>query len=140
MTEVALHAPRVPLVDPRTGMVTPAWYRFFQGLYTRTGGPDDAIETLELGELYEPGIMPAHTAELIKRVEDLETQLAMTPDCGARIEALAKRVSDLEVQVEMLPDRGAEIDAIRKGLSDVQSELAELAESDPFQRRTTIIP
>ena len=29
---------RIPLVDPRTGMVTREWQRYFEGLYSRVGG------------------------------------------------------------------------------------------------------
>lgn len=30
-------APRVPLVDPRTGLVEPIWYRFFSSLFNTDG-------------------------------------------------------------------------------------------------------
>lgn len=29
---------RVPIADPRTGLMSREWYLFFQGLYDRTGG------------------------------------------------------------------------------------------------------
>ena len=31
-------APRVPLIDPRSGLMSREWYRFFYNLYTVTGG------------------------------------------------------------------------------------------------------
>lgn len=32
--------PRVPLVDPRTGLITREWYLFLQGVFQRIGGAD----------------------------------------------------------------------------------------------------
>lgn len=41
--------PRVPLVDPRTGMISREWYRFFLNLFTLTGSSASAatVEDLE---------------------------------------------------------------------------------------------
>ena len=33
-----LPAPRVPLIDQRTGLVSREWFRFFQNLFNLTGG------------------------------------------------------------------------------------------------------
>ena len=34
----ALPAPSLPLVDPRTGQMSPVWFQFFNSLWQRTGG------------------------------------------------------------------------------------------------------
>jgi hypothetical protein len=44
-------------VDPRSGVMTPAWYRFFYSIWERTGGApatstiDDVIETLKMSDV-----------------------------------------------------------------------------------------
>ena len=44
-------------VDPRSGVMTPAWYRFFYTIWERTGGApatstiDDVIETLKMSDV-----------------------------------------------------------------------------------------
>ena len=41
--------PRVPLIDPRTGLIAREWYRFFLNLYTKTSGSALSLEDLQLG-------------------------------------------------------------------------------------------
>lgn len=38
MAIIKLMPPRVPLMDPRTGLITREWYAFFQALFERVGG------------------------------------------------------------------------------------------------------
>jgi len=42
-------APRVDLIDPRTGLVSREWYRFFYNLYTVTGGGDGITPAINGG-------------------------------------------------------------------------------------------
>jgi hypothetical protein len=48
-------APRVPLIDPTTGLISNEWYRFFFNLYTLTGAGGNAITLLDL-QLNPPSI------------------------------------------------------------------------------------
>jgi hypothetical protein len=41
-------APRVPLIDPATGLISNEWYRFFFNLYTLTGSGRNAISLTDL--------------------------------------------------------------------------------------------
>ena len=41
--------PRVPLIDPRSGLIAREWYRFFLNLYTKTSGSALSLEDLQLG-------------------------------------------------------------------------------------------
>jgi hypothetical protein len=41
-------APRVPLIDPATGLISNEWYRFFFNLYTLTGSGKNAISLTDL--------------------------------------------------------------------------------------------
>lgn len=66
--------PRVALIDVATGMPTRFFLRWLTQLYERTGGPDDAIEQVEIGELYETGAVDSRLTELQKQVEELETE------------------------------------------------------------------
>lgn len=51
--------PRVPLTDPKTGLVSREWYLFLQGMFDRIGGASStsntellaAIEALVVGEM-----------------------------------------------------------------------------------------
>jgi len=42
-------APRVELIDPRSGLVSREWYRFFYNLYTVTGGGDGITPAINGG-------------------------------------------------------------------------------------------
>ena len=42
-------APRVDLVDPRSGLMSREWYRFFYNLYTVTGGGDGVTPVINGG-------------------------------------------------------------------------------------------
>lgn len=42
--------PRVPLVDPATGLVTREWYRFFVNLFTLTGGGQSDLSAEDLAQ------------------------------------------------------------------------------------------
>ena len=41
--------PRVPLIDPRSGLIAREWYRFFLNLYTKTSGSALSLADLQLG-------------------------------------------------------------------------------------------
>ena len=46
MNVTSIPAPRVPLIDERTGLISREWYRFFLNLFTLTGsGTTDASWT-----------------------------------------------------------------------------------------------
>lgn len=63
--------PRVPLTDPRTGLITREWYAFFQAQYQRVGGSDGAssaeleaaIEAIGAGEML---VQPASSVESVE--------------------------------------------------------------------------
>jgi hypothetical protein len=47
-TLTTIPAPRVPLIDPATGLISNEWYRFFFNLYTLTGSGRNAISLTDL--------------------------------------------------------------------------------------------
>ena len=44
----AIPSSRVPVVDPKTGLITREWYRFFSNLYDLTGGGTNSISLTDL--------------------------------------------------------------------------------------------
>lgn len=38
MNSTQITAPRVPLIDPKTGLVSREWFRFFNAIYEQLGG------------------------------------------------------------------------------------------------------
>ena len=62
--------PRVPLTDPRTGLITREWYRFFVNLFTLTGNgtTDVSLQDLQLA----PNSM---TPEVLMQLNDLYNEI-----------------------------------------------------------------
>ena len=60
-------APRIPLIDERTGLLSRQWYRFFYNIYVLTGGGSNAItlEELQLGPPNQPDF-----TEILKQVNN----------------------------------------------------------------------
>ena len=58
---------------------SPVFHRFLQGLWERTGGDNDDIEDLEVGELYESGIESGNVIELENNLESYDF-IQITPD------------------------------------------------------------
>ena len=38
MNPTQITAPRVPIIDPKTGLVSREWFRFFNAIYEQLGG------------------------------------------------------------------------------------------------------
>ena len=38
MNPTQITAPRVPIVDPKTGLISREWFRFFNAIYEQLGG------------------------------------------------------------------------------------------------------
>ena len=41
--------PRVPLMDPRNGLISREWYLFFLSLFNQTGGSAVSLEDVQKG-------------------------------------------------------------------------------------------
>lgn len=109
-------APRVPLTDPRTGLIHREWYRFFLSLYDLVlSGNSVSIADLQVGP------MPSDNDDISKAIQaaqlapatfDAQTiaraiqGLAVAPQDGvlsARLDALAKAVQGLLVAPVAMP-------------------------------------
>jgi len=72
-------APRVDFIDPRTGLMSREWYRFFFNLFTLTGGGSSAISAEELS--YEP--VGVQVDELYNMINSLELGPVNQPSSGS---------------------------------------------------------
>jgi hypothetical protein len=57
--------PRVPLLDPRSGLVAREWYLFFLNLFEQTGQSTTSLEDLQKG----PPTEPADTAAIVSEAQ-----------------------------------------------------------------------
>lgn len=97
---VPVTPPRVALVDPKTGLISREWYRFFLSLFSVTGDSTVSLDDLQKGppslsvddiitrisqatEDVSPSREDAlsQIAELTKRVQALESQPPVSLDC-----------------------------------------------------------
>ena len=46
-------------------------YQFIYDMWLRSGGVDDAVASVEIGELYEQGIQTSNEGEILSEIEDL---------------------------------------------------------------------
>jgi hypothetical protein len=87
--------PRVPLTDPRTGLITREWYRFFVNLFTLAGNGTTDVSLQDL--LVSPG---NRSEELTARVDEIYAQLFNQPtgissELQAQIDSLRQLVLTL---------------------------------------------
>lgn len=85
--------PRVPLTDPRTGLIAREWYLFFLSLYNQTGSSTTSLEDVQKGPPAETvdanailsaaqlssGILPSDLAPLETAIQALAVAPAYTP-------------------------------------------------------------
>lgn len=85
-------APRVPIVDERTGLVSREWYRFFFNLFNLTGGGGNftSLQDVQVG----PPIGPDEQAAIAPRIEGL----LANPNGSAQ----ESQIAELQKQVESL--------------------------------------
>jgi hypothetical protein len=97
----SIPAPRTPLTDPNTGLLSREWYRFFLNLFDLTGGGNSptSITDLQIGP-------PFATVDEITNSTDIKIQgFATSPSQDAllaQIAELQKQVQAAELNVESL--------------------------------------
>ena len=90
-------APRVDFIDPRTGLMSRQWYRFFLNLFNLTGGDSNAtsISDLQVGPLSDVAGLAAIQAQ--------STALEVAPAYQDQLTELTKTVQDLSLTPTILP-------------------------------------
>lgn len=101
-------APRVNFVDPRTGLMSREWYRFFLNLFVLTGSGSNAIslEELQYG--------PPNNDQFVLDLQNINETLVNNA-------ALESQLAELQKQVQ-----AAELNA-ESAVSALQAQLAELS-------------
>jgi hypothetical protein len=116
LNETNIIAPRVPIIDERSGLISREWYRFFLNLFTLTGGGRNDISLLDLqvGPPTQPYVdihtidptpssfaayaagstQESQIAELQKQIEGLQTQVCCQV---SEIAELQKQVEGLQL-------------------------------------------
>jgi hypothetical protein len=117
-------APRTPLTDPVTGLLSREWYRFFFNLFNLTGGGTNPIslEDLQIGP-------PFATVDEINNSTDIKIQgFATSPSQ----DALLAQIAELQKQVQAaeLSSEGA-VMALQAQLANLATDVQGLALSPP---------
>jgi hypothetical protein len=91
-TPTPITPPRVPLIDPRTGLIDRAWYLFFLSLF-------DAAEIVDQGDLGPNTIslLASYDAALLSVNQELQT-LPSDSDLVSQITEMQKQIDALQVQ------------------------------------------
>ena len=107
-------APRTPLTDPVTGLLSREWYRFFLNLFNLTGAGTNPIslEDLQLGP-------PFATVDEITNSTDIKIQgFATSPSQ----DALLAQIAELQKQVDALQSQPqVDISAITAAISGLST-------------------
>ena len=128
-------APRTPLTDPATGLLSREWYRFFLNLFNLTGAGNNptSLEELQYGppnnDQFVLGLqniieVQTNDSPLVSQIAELEKQVqAASLSAEGLINALLAQIAQLQKQVNGLEsqpvaDAGA-ISAAFAGLSTI---------------------
>jgi hypothetical protein len=88
--------PRVPLLDPRTGLITREWYRFFFSLFTLTGGGQNTTSLTDL-QVGPPMPTQEDLGEIVIDIKSIEQQPTQESALD-QIAEMQKQIQALEVQ------------------------------------------
>ena len=107
-------APRTPLTDPATGLLSREWYRFFFNLFNLTGGGSNptSLEDLQIGP-------PFATVDEITNSTNIKIQgFAISPSQ----DGLLAQIAELQKQVDALQSQPqVDISAITAAISGLST-------------------
>jgi hypothetical protein len=107
-------APRTPLTDPATGLLSREWYRFFLNLFNLTGAGSNAVslDELQIGppsndqfvlNLQNVTEVQINDSPLVSQIAELEKQVqAASLSAEGLVNALLAQITQLQKQVEGL--------------------------------------
>lgn len=103
-------APRVDFIDPRTGLMSREWYRFFLNLFviTGSGGNQVSVEELQYG--------PPNNDQFVLDLQNINETVLNNSVLESQIAELQKQVQAAELSAE-------------SALSALQAQIAELSNS-----------
>jgi hypothetical protein len=115
-------ADRVPFIDPNTGLVSRAWYRFLLNLFELTGEGDNPISLTDLMVGPTAATAESQIAEIQKAIQGLAlTPLA--PSISDTLTVVLKRLEDLEV--------GPSLSGLVSDIANLQRQIQSLSLSPP---------
>jgi len=86
--------PRVPLMDPRNGLISREWYLFFLSLYDQTGGSVVSLEDVQKGPPTQDIDLSALLAQASLNAESSSALLSQYAQLATDVQALALRPAD----------------------------------------------
>ena len=121
-TPPILTPPRVPLVDPRTGMIDRAWYLFFLSLNRAVTGVIDESGVTFSAESTIASV-EAELQTLAQFAETLPPVVALPPpdaltDCCSGLES---QIAEMQKQIDALALLPAQVTAMLSQLADVSA-------------------
>ena len=142
-TPTPITPPRVPLIDPRTGLIDRAWYLFFLSLNDiATGVIDDGgagADTISLLASYDAALLTVNqelqtlpptvdlSAELIKQIQEAN----LVDCCSALVSQSAEMQKQIEaLQVQPIVDTAAITAAINAASSAPVTKTADFTVAD----------
>ena len=122
-TPTPITPPRVPLIDPRTGLIDRAWYLFFLSLNNiATGIIDDSGLTFSAESL-----ISSYDAALLSVNQELQTQPS-TSAVESQVAEMQKQIEALQVQP--IVDTAAIVAAINAASSAPVTKTADFTVAD----------
>ena len=112
-------APRTPIIDANTGLLTREWYRFFLNLFVLTGSGNNptSLDDLQLG--------PPNNDQFVLDLQNVtEVQINDSP-LVSQIAELAKQVQTAELSAE------AAVSALQAQIMSLTNEVQGLASTPP---------
>lgn len=101
--------PRVPLVDPRTGLISRAWYLFFLSLNNVAAAVID-----------ESGVTFAAESTIASVEAELQT-LAQFAETQPSVDGLLEQMAEMQKQIDALALLPAQVTAMLSQLADVSA-------------------
>ena len=101
--------PRVPLVDPRTGLISRAWYLFFLSL-----------NNVATAVIDESGITFAAESAISSLDAELRT-LAQFAETQPSVDGLLEQIAEMQKQIDALALLPAQVTAMLSQLADVSA-------------------
>lgn len=115
MPDTQIIAPRVPLIDPRTNLISREWYRYFLNLLR-----DDNNNAVNIDAAL---IMPAaQNSPIYGELLNIISQVQNMDQVSSELAVLSRRIQDLETQSS---------DQVVSALAALQNEIQSLAVSPP---------
>lgn len=101
---------RIPLVDPKTGVITMPWTKFFQQVFERIGGAEGQTNTELVQDAYADAGIEEMKAEFFKLID--ESRSGPPPITQLQQDDQSARLEAIEAQMHAL---FKEIDALKQG-------------------------